>query len=134
MSAVSQKLRSSVDGSGRRGLTYWCQGCESVHQIWYEGGPPNQNWGWNKDVDRPVFSPSVLVTHDLWTSPVTPDNLEQWRAAPWTQHQVRHVCHTFVGCNGAQPGEVIFLSDCTHPLAGTVQPFPDLPDYLRGDQ
>ena len=34
-------------------------------------------------------------------------------------------------CNGAQPGEVIFLSDCSHALAGTVQPLPDLPSHAR---
>ena len=28
-------------------------------------------------------------------------------------------CHTWVGCNGARPGEVFFLSDCSHELKGT---------------
>lgn len=86
------------------GLTYWCQGCEMHHSIRTHG--PGA-WEWNGDRDRPVFSPSVLVTIQY------PDRT--------------YVCHTFVGCNGAQPGEVIFLSDCTHALAGTVQPLPDLP-------
>lgn len=124
MSALSRKLRSSVDVNGRKGLTYWRQGCESLHQIWYEGGAPGRNWGWNGDAERPIFTPSVLVTYPA--NPDADEEFKEWRTA--------RCCHTFVGCNGAQPGEVIFLGDCTHALAGTVQPLPDLPDHLRGDK
>lgn len=131
MSTHSRKLRRRDDGNGRKGLSYWCQGCNELHGINYEGGTAGANWTWNGDMDKPVFSPSVLYQRDMWTPPVNSENIEQWRAAPWEQHQVKHVCHTFVGCNGAQPGEVIFLGDCTHALAGTVQPFPDLPDWLQ---
>ena len=108
MSAISSKLRKWVDPeSGNEGLTFWCQGCESAHGIRIKG--PG-SWGWNGDVDKPVFSPSVLTTGG----------------------GANNVCHTFVGCNGAQAGEVIFLGDCSHGMAGTVQPFPDLPDWLKG--
>ncbi|MCL4695464.1 MAG: hypothetical protein KJ023_00155 [Burkholderiaceae bacterium] len=44
---------------------------------------------------------------------------------------LRSVCHSFVGCNGAQPGQIVFLSDCTHALAGQVRelaPFPSRAD------
>lgn len=115
MSLLSSKLRKWAHGN-REGLIYWCQGCESAHQVIIAG--PGA-WGWNGDVDRPVFTPSVLTTYP------GPDAGRD--GAPPA------VCHTFVGCNGAKPGEVIFLSDCTHALAGTVQPFPDLPDYLRNE-
>ncbi len=90
------------------GLTYWCQGCESPHSIRTYG--PGA-WGWNGDRERPVLTPSVLLTIDF--------------------KDRRHVCHSFVGCNGAQPGEVIFLSDCTHAYAGKVLPLPDLPDHVQ---
>jgi len=120
MGAISSKLRKWTDpATGNEGLTYWCQGCESPHAIRTKG---DGSWGWNGDVERPVFTPSVLVTY-----PAVPDaepGFEEWR----TERR----CHTFVGCNGAQPGEVIFLGDCTHALAGTVHPLPDLPAYLRG--
>lgn len=39
-------------------------------------------------------------------------------------------CHTFVGCNGAQPGEITFLGDCTHALAGKTLPMADLPPFM----
>jgi hypothetical protein len=28
----------------------------------------------------------------------------------------RHVCHSFMSCNGAAPGQIVFLGDCTHAL------------------
>lgn len=120
MSAVSRKLRRWA-GEGVAGYSYWCQGCESLHQVRTEGFSV---WGFNGDVDRPVFTPSVLVTY-----PANPDADEEFR-----EWRTERRCHTFVGHSGAQPGEVIFLGDCTHALAGTVQPLPDLPDYLRGDK
>ncbi len=119
MSLLSSKLRKWADPvNGDEGLTYYCQGCQSNHSIKTKG---NGAWRWNGDVDKPVFTPSVLVT---WpTGNQGADGV--WRATGEKR------CHSFVGCNGAQPGEVIFLGDCTHELAGTVQPFPDLPDWMK---
>lgn len=114
---LSRKLRKWADpASGQEGLLYWCQGCNSAHSI-RTAGP--HSWGWNGDVERPAFSPSVLTTY-------TPGG-----GLPREPDDPPERCHTFVGCNGAQPGEVIFLSDCTHALAGTVQPFPDLPEHMQ---
>jgi hypothetical protein len=119
VSRLSSKLRKWVDPkSGDEGLTYWCQGCNKAHSIQTKG---DYVWDWNGDVERPVFSPSVLVT---WpANPNAGEEFKEWR----TERR----CHTFVGCNGAQPGQVIFLGDCTHALRGTVQPFPDLPEHMQ---
>lgn len=119
MSAISSKLRKWVDpATGNEGLNYWCQGCESLHGIRTKG--PGA-WGWNGDVEKPVFTPSVLTTTGRRVDP-------SYKPEP---DDPPECCHTFVGCNGAEPGQVIFLGDCTHKLAGTVQPFPDLPEWLR---
>jgi hypothetical protein len=70
------------------------------------------HWSFNGDLDKPVFGPSVLSTwhyHDEDTG---------------TTHN--NVCHSFIGCNGAQPGQIIFLGDCTHKLAGQTVDLPDL--------
>jgi hypothetical protein len=48
---------------------------------------------------------------------------------PW---DINWVCHSFIGINGAKPGEIIFLSDCTHALAGQVRPLPELPTENHG--
>jgi hypothetical protein len=119
MSAISSKLRNSADSTGRKGLTYWCQGCESLHQIWYEGGVPGRNWGWDGNVDAPTFTPSVLVTYPA--NPDADEDFKEWR----TERR----CHTFI-----TNGQVQFLGDCTQALAGQTLPLPDLPDHLRGDK
>lgn len=127
MSAVSSKLRRWVNqNDGEAGYTYWCQGCDQLHQVTTEGGQPNREWGFNGDLERPTFTPSVLTQYDRWEPPVTPENLAQWREKPWPQERKHHVCHTFI-----TDGQVQFLGDCTHALAGKTEPLPDLPDYLK---
>lgn len=116
---LSSKLRRWVDAiTGEEGLVYYCQGCESHHRIVTKGICA---WAWNGDVEKPVFSPSVLLTTPAYT------DVEK----EFTEFRIKRRCHTFVGCNGAQPGEVIFLEDCTHKLAGQVLPLPDLPSWSR---
>jgi len=104
--------------NGDEGLLYWCQGCQEPHTVKTRGAGA---WNWNGDETKPVLSPSVLVTY-----PAVPDAKEQFK-----EWRTERRCHTFVGCNGAAPGEVIFLQDCTHALAGTTQPLQDLPEDYR---
>jgi hypothetical protein len=97
MGALSAKLRNAEDD----GLLFVCPGCDMVHQI-KTGAGSRPRWTWNGDVDRPTFSPSVLVT--------------------FTIHGKPHVCHTFV-----RDGSIEFLADCTHALAGKTVELPDFP-------
>ena len=115
MGQVSAKLRST-DG----GYSYWCQGCEEMHAVRVPG------WTFDGNLDAPTFSPSVLVTCAHSVPPVTPDNLDEWKRAPWPQTKVTDVCHTFI-----TGGMVQFLGDCTHALAGQTLPLPDLPPELQ---
>lgn len=133
MGALSKYLRDVAGG----GLSFWCEGCKCAHTVWVQGHEPNDGrprWTWNGDVERPVFGPSVLVTYQRGEPPVTPENLDAYRANPWPQTKVEHRCHTFVGCNGAQPGEIIFLGDCTHALAGQVRPLAEMPQHRGPDE
>jgi hypothetical protein len=117
MGAVSTKLRHWVNPSnGEAGYVYWCQGCNQLHQVITEGGKPNQHWGFNGDLERPTFTPSVLVTY-----PANPDADEEYK-----EWRTERRCHTFI-----TDGQVQFLGDCTHALAGKTEPLPDLPDYLK---
>lgn len=92
--------------------------------------------GWNSDLERPVFTPSVLLTSTRFTAKGNAD-FEAWHEAGMPARNGKvfesepYRCHSFVGCNGAQPGEVIFLSDCTHSLAGQILPLPDLPEHMQ---
>jgi hypothetical protein len=85
-------------------LVFRCEGCGEVHAVPVGIGDPKA-WAWNGSRDTPVLSPSLLVNLGPYDAP--------------------RICHSFVGCNGAQPGEIIFLNDCTHHLAGQVRPLID---------
>lgn len=126
MSQLSPILRDAADAVGGKYLTFWCPGCEmahSPHQVKVVG--PG-SWGWNGDVDKPTFTPSVLVTYSMGHPPVTPANFEQYKAAPWEQTKVKHTCHSFV-----TDGRIQFLTDCTHALAGQTV---DLPVWPQKDE
>lgn len=119
MGQLSAKLRS-IDG----GVGFWCPGCEEMHQI------KTAMWQWNGDVNRPTFSPSVLVTsgHFVVGSP-HPDTC-------WCTYNREHPnnpapfkcgrCHSFV-----RDGQIQFLGDCTHALANQTVDVPDLPEHMR---
>jgi hypothetical protein len=112
------------DKSGREGLSFWCPGCKSAHSIGLSG--PGPNWSFNGDYDKPVLSPSILVsiggegTRD-------PDT-----GLPYPRETL---CHSFVGCNGAQPGQIVYLGDSgAHELRGAhdLEPWPR--DYGFGSE
>lgn len=81
------------------------------------GAGPGPRWGWNGDMDRPTFTPSVLVR---WSEPSNaPEEFDN------PAKDVKKVCHSFV-----TDGRIQFLSDSTHALAGQTV---DIPDYRRAE-
>lgn len=78
-----------------------CPACGNGHR--FEVG----RWSFNGDHQRPTFSPSMLVrVGPMPTVPVgRPDAGKV------------HVCHSFV-----ENGQIRFLEDCTHELAGQTVP------------
>lgn len=94
-------------------LTFWCPGCDGAHAIQHgEGAGPR--WGWNGDLGRPTFTPSVLVR---WpANPNAGEEFKEWRT--------ERICHSFV-----TDGRIQFLTDCTHDLAGQTV---DLPAWQDG--
>lgn len=73
---------------------YHCPGCKCAHGLWIRPQMDRPLWSWNGSFVRPTFSPSVLVREGDKT-----------------------VCHSFV-----RDGQIEFLSDCTHALAGKTVP------------
>jgi hypothetical protein len=131
MGALSRKLRS-VEGDR---VSYYCPGCKAQHTITFNRDgiphPSGRGWTWNMDTENPVFSPSVLVTIGT-RSPESLQACQEFLARhgrPPTLQEIPHdrtyVCHSFIGCNGAKPGEIIYLSDSTHEYAGKTVPLPD---------
>jgi hypothetical protein len=118
MAALGKKLRTQ---EGER-LAFWCPGCNEAHAITTAPG----RWSFNGDADRPTFSPSILVRSGHYALDRPPGNC-------WCDFAARYPgdgpvpfkcerCHSFV-----TDGQIQFLDDCTHELAGQTVPLPDFP-------
>jgi hypothetical protein len=99
MGRLSSKLRSINHGG--KAIGFWCPGCDALHVMRVE----EPHWTWNGDVDKPTLSPSLLVTYQDLSGE--------------GQHER---CHSFV-----RDGNIEFLGDCTHALAGKTVCIPDWP-------
>jgi hypothetical protein len=101
MPAVLRKVRdcqaSSDDDAREILLCFRCPGCDRQHGYRIKGAGPV--WNWNGDMERPTFSPSLLVTY------------------PAMEGVPQRTCHLFL-----TDGKLQFLSDCTHALAGQTVP------------
>lgn len=83
-------------------VLFWCPGCESYHGVRADDSGKRPNWKWNGSVDAPTFEPSILVNKNQ-ENPAVP------------------ICHSFV-----RNGEIQFLNDCSHSLAGQTVKLPDM--------
>lgn len=91
-------------------LMFRCPGCEEMHGI-QVGDGPGPRWGFNGNHERPTFTPSILVR---WSEPSdVPEEFDD------TSKDKQMVCHSFV-----TGGQIQFLGDCTHALAGQTVPLP----------
>ena len=100
------KTSKTTDGR----TTFWCPGCKQRHWI-------NDTWQISGSVDKPTFSPSVLVTYRH------PKGYSDDKPAPigCNGEYVEDRCHSFV-----TNGQIQFLGDCTHALAGQTVEMVDL--------
>lgn len=88
-------------------LGFWCPGCKEMHAV--RVPPHPRAWGFNGNFDKPTFTPSVLVTGKRR---MTEDEYLRIRAGEQIDIPDSR-CHSFV-----TDGNIQFLSDCTHDLAG----------------
>jgi hypothetical protein len=96
---------------------FWCPGCDDVHGI-HTG---EEGWTWNGDLERPTFTPSVLVRMTKWHG--TFEEYGKWtRPTHNVEPGTEATCHSFV-----TDGRIQFLGDCTHKLAGQTVDLPDWP-------
>lgn len=122
MSDEKQILRkvSHKPGDGHADYMFICPGCKCGHGIWTTSvNGLGATWSFNGDMQRPTFSPSLLIRSHQWTPPVTALNYDEYKANPWPQTKVETVCHSFV-----RGGMIEFLGDCTHELRGQTVPLP----------
>lgn len=109
MAQLSKKLRNWAH-EDQHGLLFFCPGCGCAHTIKTSAN----GWGWNGDVERPTFTPSVLVTWEA--KPNASEKFKEWR----TERR----CHSFI-----TDGMIQFLADSTHTLASQTVELADWPEH-----
>jgi hypothetical protein len=84
------------DEVGNKQAYFICPGCGAGHAPYIEGkGVPV--WGFNKNLEKPTLTPSIMVRSGNKNGPT--------------------VCHSFV-----TDGNIKFLGDCTHSLKNKTVP------------
>lgn len=120
------------------------------------------SWEWNGDLRVPILQPSQLSRTYFWPDEDTdPAGHREMEALSMPYRPVNRggqgqpggfevlvnsrfgqVCHTYIGCNGAPPGHIVWLGDCrksaAHPepaaLCGQVRPLPSRKNWGHGDE
>lgn len=122
------KLKAFTDASGQTvGYHFWCPGCEDTHP--YQVIPSTMAWQFNGDLEKPTFTPSLLVhPHRTFKKDVTREEIaEAQKITPEGQPLVGITfmtprCHLFL-----TDGKLSFCSDSEHRLAGQTVDLPDWP-------
>lgn len=96
--AVLTEVDAENRPTGKTSYWLWCPACDDPVRI-------DDTWGWNGDLARPTFTPSILTR--------------------FTMRGCEHVCHSFL-----TDGIWHFLGDCTHDKAGQDVPMVDLPAWV----
>lgn len=84
---------------GAHGYLWWCQGCEALHPVWMGQGTRT----FDGNLEAPTFTPSIYFPPGMLGPAV--------------------VCHCYI-----RAGQVEYLPDCTHELAGQTVPLVPAPD------
>ncbi len=88
---------SNLGPRGGKLYVFHCPGCKYSHP--FEVDAPNgTGWTWNGSLEKPTFTPSLLVAKDMPSAR----------------------CHSFV-----TDGRIQFLGDCFHALAGQTVELPN---------
>lgn len=89
---------AGIDDHGeRKYFMWWCPGCEALEGVEVGNVRKEHVWSFNNDLKRPSLHPSVLVRG--------------------VGAEERHRCHCWI-----KDGQIEFLADCTHELAGKTVP------------
>lgn len=109
-------LRHVTDGNGGHwGYSFHCPGCNDEHAI--PTKPHPQGWDFDGDEAAPTFAPSILRHEVRIAADADPARV----AAPFKPGDVFSPrCHSLV-----RAGQIQFLSDCGHALAGETVPLPE---------
>lgn len=107
------KLRRGEGGA----YLFFCPGCRECHVV-YTGRRGAPTWEFNGEIDRPTFSPSILLRTGR---AVDPSYVPEEGDPP-------EICHSFI-----RDGQIQFLGDCDHDLAGQTVPLPDTDQWFTSE-
>ena len=115
--ALKGVLRTMGDGL----VGFWCPGCNEMHMINTDvtDRPNSPAWEFDGNFDAPTFAPSILVRGFRH---INDDEHARIMAGEVVTPEPR-VCHSFV-----RMGQIEFLNDCTHTLAGQTTPLTPMPE------
>lgn len=109
------------------GYTFKCPGCNDNHMVYVNHANKSVNWTFNNDLNKPTFSPSILVRSGHHSQ-----NHKKGDGC-WCTYNKEHqdnptrftcyLCHSFV-----RDGKIQFLNDCTHELAGKTVELSEVED------
>lgn len=112
---MKAQLRNVDDhGVHYTALMFCCPGCAEMssntglHMVAVNSPQKSPSWDWDRNLDAPTLSPSILTT--------------TYRGEG--ESRVDLVCHSFL-----KAGVFEFLGDCTHSLANQTVPMLDLPEW-----
>jgi hypothetical protein len=98
-------------------LVFQCPACGNCHFFLVEGATrQGPRWTWNGSMDRPTFTPSLLVNG---VQPTTDDEIERIKRGEKIEPKSLR-CHSYV-----TDGKIQYLGDCTHAMAGQTVEIPD---------
>lgn len=109
------RVRPYVDAQGvLGGYTFWCHACDERHEI-------GLSWGFNGDLERPTFTPSILVTG------IQEPTEEEWTRIEAGEKDVARPlrCHSFI-----TDGAIQYCSDSLHDFAGETMMLVEIPDAI----
>lgn len=86
-----------------KGHIHWCPGCQERHFI-------PDSWTFNGDIEKPTFTPSVNISANY---------------GPLAKKPGPYCCHY-----NLTAGVLQYHGDCSHAMAGTSVPLPDMPENV----
>jgi hypothetical protein len=109
------------------GYQFQCPACNNAHLL-PVGEGPGPRWDFNGSLEFPTFSPSLLIRSGHYTSGGTDHcwckyNEKQIAAGKKPAGFKCTICHSFI-----VNGQIQFLTDCTHELAGSTVDLAEIPD------
>lgn len=119
-------MRSVIKQPDDGHVQFLCPGCGNHHTLPIVPGN-HASWQWNGSLDKPTLTPSILAKSGHYCDHHKPG------AGCWCTYYAEFpddardfecgICHSFV-----TDGQIQFLGDCTHHLAGQTVPIPPQED------